>query len=81
VGVKALPLRAMYTIAELAAASGVERRRLHRALVRLGVPLLREDRTYLVTLRDLEGRGRSLWDNILRVQAWRQDVGEGGVGV
>jgi hypothetical protein len=68
----------MYSIAELAAASGVERRRLRSALRKLGVPLLRIDRGYLVTLLDLERRGRSLWETILAVQARRRGLDEEG---
>jgi hypothetical protein len=76
--VKALPLRAIYSIAELAAASGVERRRLRNAFRKLGVPLLQVDRAYLVTLVDLEGRGRSLWATIQFAQARHRDLEEGG---
>ena len=78
---KALPLRAMYSIAELAAASGVDRRRLRSALKKLGVPVLQVDRAYVVTLVELEGRGRSLWDTIQRVQARRRDFGEWGTPI
>jgi hypothetical protein len=74
--VKALPLRAMYSMAELAEASGVDRRRLLRALKKLGVPLLSVDRTYLVTLSDLEGSGRSVWTNIQVVQARHRELEE-----
>ncbi len=73
---KPLPLRAVYSVGELAEASGVDRRRLRRALTVAGVPLIKIERLYLVLLPDLERNGRLFWDAIQVAQARKEEVDE-----
>jgi hypothetical protein len=72
--VKALPIRALYSLAELVDASGVDRRILQRALTLAGVPMLKIDRLYYVSLPDLEGSGRALWESIQTAQVRCREV-------
>ncbi len=64
-----LPLSALYTVAALARASGVERRRLLRVLEAAGVKFLRCGRYSLVALSELERKVPVLWDSIKAVYA------------
>jgi hypothetical protein len=59
-----LPLRAAYTVAELARVSFIERRRLRRILEEAGVTFLRSGRVHLVSISELEGKVPALWDGI-----------------
>ncbi len=63
-GLLGLPLRAAYTVAELARASGIERRRLRRILDDAGVTLVRSGRVCLVSLSELERKVPQLWEGI-----------------
>lgn len=63
-GMADLPLRAAYTVAELARASRIERRRLRRALDDAGVIFLRSGRVNLVSLSELERKVPTLWEGI-----------------
>jgi hypothetical protein len=59
-----LPLRAAYTLGELARASCIERRRLARILERAGVSFLMSGRVRLVSLSELERKVPPLWEGI-----------------
>ena len=63
-GMAELPLRAVYTIAELARAARLDRRRLRRALDEAGVIFLRSGRVSLVSLSELERKVPTLWEGI-----------------
>jgi hypothetical protein len=59
-----LPIKALYTMGELARASSIERRRLRRLLEREGVELLVSGRISYVPLSELEVKVRPLWESI-----------------
>ncbi|MGO8998002.1 MAG: hypothetical protein ACLQVI_32170 [Polyangiaceae bacterium] len=59
-----LPLRAAYTVTELARATGIERRRLQRALEDAGVRFLQAGRVRLVSLSEIERKVPLLWEGI-----------------
>jgi hypothetical protein len=71
---KALPIRALYSLVELVDASGVDRRTLGRALTLAGVSMLKIDRLYYVSLTDLEGSGRFLWEAIQAAQVRSREI-------
>jgi hypothetical protein len=59
-----LPLRAAYTVGELARASFIERRRLLRILEQAGVAFVMSGRVRLVSLSELERKVPPLWEGI-----------------
>jgi hypothetical protein len=67
-----LPLRAVYTVGELAEAAGMSRRRLARLLDRLGVRTLRSDTTPLVPLSELEAKVEPFWESIQTIEMLRR---------
>ena len=69
-----LRLKAVYSVAELANAAGVERRHLHRLLVAAGVAFLTLDKGHFVALGELELKVPSLWEGIKAVQALRREL-------
>ena len=69
-----LRLKAIYSVGELAAAAGVDRRHLHRLLAHAGVELMELDKGYFVTLADLELKARPLWEGIQAVQALAKEL-------
>jgi hypothetical protein len=66
-----LPIKALYTMGELARASSIERRRLRRLLEREGVELLVSGRISYVPLSELEVKVRPLWEGIKAAHALR----------
>jgi hypothetical protein len=56
-----LPIRAFYTVPELAKASSLSRPRTLRILRKLGVRMVRLDRHWLVPLDELERKGQPFW--------------------
>ena len=69
-----LPLRSVYGIDELAAAAGINRRRLHRHLLRGGVRLLILGRRVLVPLTEIRRRIPPLWKSIVLAERVRRRV-------
>jgi hypothetical protein len=69
-----LRLKAVYSVGELAAAAGLERRQLHRLLVHAGVELMTLDKGHFVTLDELELKVRSLWEGIKLAQALAREL-------
>jgi hypothetical protein len=67
-----LPLRAMYTLGELAKVSTIERRRLRRILEKAGVRALRVGKLWVYSLSDLQARARPLWEGIVAAEVLRQ---------
>ena len=63
-GVDGLPLRAAYSIGELARAARVDRRRLARVLEEAEVTFLMSGRVRLVSLSELESKVPTLWEGI-----------------
>jgi hypothetical protein len=66
-----LPIKAFYTMGELARASSIERRKLRRLLEREGVELLVSGRISYVPLSELEVKVRPLWEGIKAAHALR----------
>jgi hypothetical protein len=71
-----LPIKAVYTIGELARASSIERRKLKRLLEREGVEFLRSGRISYVSISELEVKARPLWEGIKAAHALRGFVDE-----
>ena len=59
-----LPLRAAYTVAELARATRIERRRLQRVFEEAGVRFVPCGRARLVPLSEIERKVPLLWEGI-----------------
>jgi AraC-like DNA-binding protein len=59
-----LPLKPLYTVGDLARASGMSRRRLQRILAQAGVTFLRSGTIYLVSLSELELKAAPFWEGI-----------------
>jgi hypothetical protein len=59
-----LPLRAAYSLGELARAARVDRRRLARVLEEAEVTFLMSGRVRLVSLSELERKVPTLWEGI-----------------
>jgi hypothetical protein len=59
-----LPLRALYTLAELANAASPSRERLMRLFERLGVSLIRSGKIWLVPLSEIEKKAWPFWESI-----------------
>lgn len=70
---RALPLKAGYTLGELARASGLDRRRVKRLLDKAGVIIL-PGRRPLVSLSELELKCRVLWEGIKAAEMLRQGL-------
>jgi hypothetical protein len=71
-----LPIRALYSIGELARASGIERRTLKRLLVAARVELMSTGRVSFVPLCELEVKVRPLWEAIKAAHALRGLIDE-----
>ena len=65
-----LPLCAVYSLAQLASAARIERRRLRRILEEAGVSFLRSGRYWLVSVSELE-KVPPLWEGIKATYALR----------
>jgi hypothetical protein len=65
----ALPVKALYSVGELALAAGVDRRHLHRLLLQSGVELIALESRLYVSLADLELKVRPLWEGIKAAHA------------
>jgi hypothetical protein len=72
----ALPVRALYTIAELATAAGRTRWQIERVLGRAGVRWVSAGRARFVSLADLEMRVRPLWEGIKAAEMLRHAADE-----
>jgi hypothetical protein len=59
-----LPLRALYTLAELAVASSLSRARLVRLFERIGIHTMRSGTLVLVPLSELEKKAWPFWESI-----------------
>ena len=59
-----LPIRAMYSVSELAKAAFMSRARTLRLLRKLGVGMVQVDRKWLVPIDELEGKGRQFWTSV-----------------
>jgi hypothetical protein len=59
-----LPLRALYTVGDLARAAGVQPRRMGRILEQAGVSFVWSGRARLVSLSELERKVPPLWEGI-----------------
>jgi hypothetical protein len=66
-----LPVRAIYTVGELARAGHVDRRKLMRLLVRSGVKPFRVGKFWLVSLSELEQKARPIWEGIKAAEMLR----------
>ena len=66
-----LPLRALYTLGELAKVASVERRKLMRVLDKAGVERLRVGRFWVFPLSELERKARPLWESIKAAEVLR----------
>ena len=71
-GMKQLPLRAMYTVGELARAASMDPRSLRTRLDDAGVRFFRTGRWWLVPLSELEQKVRPIWEGIQAAEAIRQ---------
>jgi hypothetical protein len=69
-----LPLKALYTVGELASAAGVERRSLRLLLEQAGCELIASGNAYYVSLADLELKVRPLWEGIKAAQALAKEL-------
>jgi excisionase family DNA binding protein len=69
-----LPLRAVYTVPELAKYAGVSRFFLLRLLRSNDVPFVRSGRMVLVPLCDIELRMPRLWRSIVAAERVRADA-------
>ena len=70
----ALPVRAVYTIGELARACAMDRRRLVRMLRKAGVQIFRVGAYWLVTLSELEKKASPLWEAIKAAEMLRHGL-------
>ncbi len=69
--VAALPLQALYTLAELGRASSMSRGRLVRFLERIGVRTMRSGPLILVPLSELEAKAWPFWESIQTAEMLR----------
>ena len=72
--VQPLPLRALYTVGELARAVGVSRYMMTRLLRAKGVELLRSGRRLIVPLCEIEEKLPLLWRSVLLAEAARTSI-------
>ena len=66
-----MPLKALYTISELASASGLCRKRLLRLFDRIGLQTMRSGSLVLVPLSELEEKAWPFWESIQTAEAMR----------
>jgi len=69
-----LHLKALYSVGELATASGLDRRSLRLLLEQAGCELMASGNSYFVSLADLELKVRPLWEGIKAAQALAQEL-------
>ena len=67
-----LPVRAMYTVGELAKVMCLDRRTLLRVLQKVGVQLFRAGKLWLVPLSELESKARPIWESIQGAELLRE---------
>ena len=72
VSVGDLPVRALYPLAQLARATGMDRQRLRAALDRVGVRFLQTNRTVWVPLSEIQRKVPPLWERIRAAEMLRQ---------
>jgi hypothetical protein len=66
-----LPLRVLYTLAELAAASSLSRARLVRLFDQVGIRTVRSGSLILVPLSELEEKAWPFWESIQTAEMLR----------
>ena len=66
-----LPVRALYGVAELGRAAGIERRKLRRLLGQAGVRVVRIGKLWCVGVSELEAKVPDLWEGIQSVETLR----------
>ena len=66
-----LPLRAVYTLAELAEASSLDRRKLRRLFERIGIRMVVHGQRVLVPLSELEANAWPFWESIQTAEMLR----------
>ena len=66
-----LPVRAVYTVPELAAAACMTRQRALRLLQKLGVSMIRSGRIWLVPLDELEQKAPRFWNSVRTAELQR----------
>jgi hypothetical protein len=69
--VSPLPLRALYTLPELARAATMSRERLLRLFERLGVTMIRSGKVWLAPLSELERKAWPFWESIRAAETLR----------
>ncbi len=69
---KPMRIQALYSVATLARAAGVDRRRMRRFLEASGLEFIRIDAAYYVTITDLEAKVRRLWDAIQSAEGMKR---------
>ena len=67
-----LPLKAMYTIGQLASAARMDRRAMKVLLAGHGVVFTRSGRWWFVSLAEIERKVPALWEGIKTFEALRQ---------
>jgi hypothetical protein len=67
-----LPLRAVYTLGELAKAASIDRRRLRRLFEHIGIRMLVDRKQVLVPLSELEANAWPFWESIQTTEMLRQ---------
>ncbi len=70
-----LPLRAVYTIRELATASSLNRRQLCRLFKRIGIRMIVHGKRVLVPLSELEANAWPFWESIQTAEMLRHRSG------
>jgi hypothetical protein len=73
---RSLPLKAMYTVGQLARAASIDRRALKHILEENEVRFVRSGRWWLVSLSELERKVPPLWEGIKAVAELRQLAGD-----
>jgi hypothetical protein len=68
-----LPLQAVYTLAELARASSMSRKRLVRLFERIGIRTMRSGTLILVPLSELEEKAWPFWESIRAAERVRAE--------
>jgi hypothetical protein len=70
---RTLPIKAAYTLTELARATSMERRALKRLLDRADIEFVRSGRVVYVSLSELEDKVRPIWRGIQAARVLRSD--------
>ena len=73
----ALPVRAVYRLAELAQAAQISRWRMLQLLRREGVEIRRSGHVFVVSLAELETKFWPFWEGIKAAEALRRSVEDG----